>query len=126
MKNENVLGEILKQYRMDKRLSQGDLARILNMKQQQLARYENGAAVPREDTLRRMADCMNIPYLSLIDRMSTQDQIDTVIYGGSDQRTEFMIECITEKLRQLNYSGQVKAHDLVEMITKIPEYQIKG
>lgn len=44
---------------MEKHLSQGELAKILNINQTQLSRYERGISAPSLDILYKIEDALN-------------------------------------------------------------------
>ena len=55
-----TLGEIIKQARITKGLSQKELAALLGTTPQNLAQYENNRRRPKINTLRNIASAMNI------------------------------------------------------------------
>lgn len=117
------IGEILRDYRKEHKLQQKDLAEMLGMKQPQLAAYENGKKNPRVDTLKHIAAVMGITYEALLSKMSTEDQVDAVIFGGTDARIEFGTQIIMENIKKLNINGMQEAIHLIDLLTMIPEYQ---
>lgn len=54
------IGDRIRAYRANRRLSQKALAEILGMSPQQLGAYETGVRIPRPETLKVMAEKMNI------------------------------------------------------------------
>lgn len=54
------IGNKLKSYRLNKGITQKEFAEMLEMTQQQLGAYENGVRIPRPDTIKKIADKMNI------------------------------------------------------------------
>lgn len=55
-----TLGEIIKQARITKGLSQKELAALLGTTPQNLAQYENNRRRPKINTLRNIASAMNV------------------------------------------------------------------
>ena len=60
MKNESVkLGENLKRIRVDKGISQGDIARFLTVDKSFISNIENGKANPTLSTITKLAKALN-------------------------------------------------------------------
>ena len=60
-------GEKIKFFRKEKKLTQTDLAKTLNITQQTVAQYERARKVPKLDTVKKIANALNISYLELLD-----------------------------------------------------------
>ena len=72
-----TFGEKLKAIRLDRDMSQEDIAKILNTTKQSISRYETGVNSPRIDTVDFIADKLGIELSLLInDDYSTQDVLD--------------------------------------------------
>lgn len=118
-------GERIKQARKAAGLTQKELGDKLGITYQQIGQYENGKRKPKLETLQRIADALEIEMLSLltkeyitqtdITQRDFHDWIDTIGETKSDK--------INELFDDLNEEGQDKAIDLVELLTKIPEYR---
>jgi transcriptional regulator with XRE-family HTH domain len=50
---------MIRERRMEKHLSQGELAKLLNIKQTQLSRYERGISAPSLDILFNLEEILN-------------------------------------------------------------------
>ena len=69
-------GEKLKQLRIGKELTQGELAKILDVSKSNISKYESGSIEPNLDILIRMATYFDVPVdflLGLSENHSTQD-----------------------------------------------------
>ena len=61
MKDEAVrLGQNLKKIRTDKGMSQGDIARALNVSRGYVSNIENGKLNPTLSTITRLAEALNV------------------------------------------------------------------
>ena len=148
-----TVGDRIKESRKKNGLSQKELGQKLNISQQMIAQVENSSAMPKIDTLQKIADALNIPltyllygsiispdlevYLNTNDKESTLSELTNLQDHASDHMhriTKYAL-LLTElenkqKLAQLinlfdklNTDGKNKALDQLEMLTKIPEYQ---
>ncbi len=66
-----TFGEKLKQLRVNRDLSQEDLASILGTSKQVISRYESGQRSPKIDTATRYAELLDIPVCYLVDNSIT-------------------------------------------------------
>lgn len=55
-----IFGVNLKSIRMARGLSQGGLARIMGVNRASICQWETGAHIPRSDSLRALADSLNV------------------------------------------------------------------
>ena len=60
------LGERIYQYRMNKKLSQGDLAELLNVSRQSISKWENNTATPDLDKIVKMSEIFGVSLDELI------------------------------------------------------------
>ena len=118
-----------------------------------IAQLENSSAMPKIDTLQKIADALNIPltyllygsiispdlevYLNTNDKESTLSELTNLQDHASDHMhritkyalllTEFenkqKLAQLINLFDKLNTDGKNKALDQLEMLTKIPEYQ---
>lgn len=122
-------------------LTQKALGELCNMPDSQIRQYELGKVEPKIENIRRIASALQISISDLIAdwKNVSKDEImaDLSDYGGGFYGKEAPKETqekITErffgrkaeicrKIDLLNDSGQDKALEQVELLTKIPEYQ---
>ena len=55
-----TIGENIRKIRIDKGLTQRDLAAKLQITQQSIAQYENGKRIPKLSTVRKIANALNV------------------------------------------------------------------
>ena len=148
-----TVGDRIKESRKKNGLSQKELGQKLNISQQMIAQLENSSAMPKIDTLQKIADALNIPltyllygsiispdlevYLNTNDKESTLSEPTNLQDHASDHMhritkyalllTEFenkqKLAQLINLFDKLNTDGKNKALDQREMLTKIPEYQ---
>ena len=61
-----TVGDRIKESRKKNGLSQKELGQKLNISQQMIAQLENSSAMPKIDTLQKIADALNIPLTYLL------------------------------------------------------------
>ena len=134
------VGDKIREIRLSKGITQKQLSERLNTSQQNLAQYENGKRNPKIATLKKIADALNVELDELMGgimsfdtgeefkkawRERTQNQPAnncdslTVVYHNISEKDKKIISCFLK----LNTIGQEKAIELVDMLTKIPEYK---
>ncbi len=60
------IGEKIKKLRKEKGLTQKELAKRLGVTQQMIASYENGVRYPKMETIKKIADALNVDMFELI------------------------------------------------------------
>lgn len=68
IKNLTILSKNIKTFRLQKGLTQEQLANLLNGKKGLVSNYENGYSTPDIDTLIRLADIFNVSLDELVGR----------------------------------------------------------
>lgn len=118
-------GEKIKQARKEAGLTQKELGDKLGITYQQIGQYENGKRKPKLETLQRIADALEIEMLSLLTKeyITQTDITQKDFHDWIDTLGETKSDRINELFDNLNEEGQDKAIDLVELLTKIPEYR---
>lgn len=128
-----TIGETIKKIRIDKQISQKQLADKLGTSPQNLAQYESGKRKPKIETLHRIALALNVG----LDAFLTDEELHlfedmTKLYLNSDseiQELESLDERTSQenylmvKFRELNEKGQKKVTDYIDDLTQIPEYK---
>lgn len=61
-------GELIKKYRLLKKLTQKQLGDLCNMKDSAIRRYEANRAKPKIDTLKKIAEALDVEWVCLLDR----------------------------------------------------------
>lgn len=116
----------IKRIRLEKGLTQKQLAERCNMYESQIRKYETGKANPKNATLEKIAAALSVPVTSLYsDTSIVLQQIEQATLAAMDVlEKNYTKECnLLELYRNLNDKGQDKAMEQVELLTKIPEYR---
>ena len=134
------IGEKIREIRISKGMTQKELAAKLDTTQQNLAQYENGKRNPKLMTIQKIADALNVELDELMGGIMSFDTGEefkkawseraqnqpanncdslTVVYHNISEKDKKIISCFLK----LNTIGQEKAIELVDMLTKIPEYK---
>lgn len=149
------IGKIIKKYRKQANLTQKELGIKIGVSQQQIGMWENGKRIPKIDTLKKIADSLNVPLLNFTNqedilnytreartKLSYEDIFNLFVDMSEqplDEKYFDMMELqLYKKLydkpaystmlrlfKLLNDDGQKKALEQVELLTKIPEYRIE-
>ena len=88
------IGEVIKSYRSDRGLSQGDIERRTGLLRCYLSRVENGHTVPSLETLAKIAEAMEISLADFFPGTDTaQDRETRKVLGElSDEEIRFLAE----------------------------------
>jgi len=129
------IGENIKYLRKKAKLTQKELASLVGINEVTIRSYEAGKYEPKTDTLyklRKALDC-NINEL-LIKPFDLYDSIELTVddlenwmehysKGDAPENSWQRELTILEHFRKLNKSGELKAIEQVELLSKIPEYK---
>ena len=63
---DNKIGEFIKILRVEKKLSQGDLAELLNVTRQTVSKWETGVSLPSLDNIKEMSKIFEVEIEELI------------------------------------------------------------
>lgn len=135
-------GSKIKEIRQQKGLTQKQLSEKCGMYESQIRKYENGNANPKLETLKKIADALEVPLDDLLGydevfnnspvyrAFRRNNYLDSPLF--QDYKKHFLtngidwepidIEMI-KNFKLLNEIGQTKAIEQIEMLTKIPEYK---
>lgn len=142
---------MIKKYRTEKGLTQKRLGELCGIADSAIRRYEAGNANPKIETLQKIADALDVSIYDLDSNLSLakikclSPQLEKSIFKISDRLfgesyttrdalvqnllnepvklLEAEDEPILDLFHQLNNTGQDKALEQVELLTKIPEYK---
>ena len=121
-----TIGENIKKVRKTLGITQKELGSRLNMSQAAIGQYENNPNPPKLVTITKIAQALGVAVDILIDDWSQFNEQE------ESEQTEYLLQKLidskkSEKMDKLfsslNDSGQDKALEQVELLTKIPEYQ---
>lgn len=122
-----TIGDNIRKLRKEKKLTQKQLGELCGMYESQIRKYELGKANPKLDTIRKIASALGAYMNELIVDWSEYsiDELGQDFANGSDttNTSDSKEEQMRDLLFLLNESGQDKALEQVELLTKIPEYQ---
>src|SRR6266849_572080 len=92
------IGEVIKTYRSQRALSQGDIERRTGLLRCYLSRVENGHTVPSLETLAKIAEAMDISLSDLVPRTETP----------RDRETQNMLEYRSQD--EIRFLGEIKKY----------------
>ena len=108
-------GELIKQARKQRNMSQKELAEKLGVSASMIGQYENDLRNPKLETIQRIANALEVDPYSLMD-------FDTATAALEDRINNRAKHLLTA-FDQLNPEGQQKAVERVEELTEIPKYK---
>lgn len=128
-----TFGEKVKAIRIKQGFSQFQLGEKMNISQQAVAKYEHLTEQPKLATVRKLANALGVSVNDLTLNWSSyspneiwDDMEDNKSdYESIDPRDAANEERIMNYFHELNYAGQEKAIEQVELLTQIPSYQAK-
>lgn len=126
-----TIGEKIYKIRTELGMTQKEFADKIGASQSAVNFWENGKRQPRLKQVREMATALGMYAYQFIDDWGEFDSSEFFEeacdneshYENVNPRAEMNKQRLLEKYSMLNYIGQEKAIEQVEMLTKIPEYQ---
>lgn len=124
------IGSVIKKLRMEKGLTQKKMAELLDIPYSTYSNYENNNRTPDVDTLMHIAELLNVEVWDLFGVDENIARISNLDYSnkGDIMVTTALSDAAVKAMfyiQRLNKDGESKALELLEMLTKIPEYQKK-
>lgn len=101
-------GQKIKQLRKEKGLTQKDLGKLIGMSYQQIGQYENGKRKPKTETLRKIANALEVPISELDDSLSFDNML-LDLFAGSPKFDE-----IIDKKPSVSYALENKHRERLE------------
>ena len=132
----NTIGENIKKVRKQKHMTQRELAEALGMRDAAISQYENGIVTPPLETLKQLADVLQVPIAYLLSGSlypqtvyyddngivdvvpGVPEDVAQLVGLSSDNKAQLL-----EAFDKLNEEGQNKAVERVEELTEIPKYK---
>ena len=115
------VGEKLKELRADCHMTQDDIAELLNMSRTSFSKYENGAANPPLNVLRKLSAIYNVPIEYLI-----HDEITSIRLNNGKNETEPDVEDVlkgfsdlTREEKMLIMKLRLKGSDAIKKFDKL-------
>lgn len=113
-------GELIKEYRLSKKMSQKKLGEKLGVSQQQIAQYECGTRVPKLDTIVKIANALDIDINELLDI----DRLHPIDYTTAIFDYDYLrYHEIKSLYDQLNDLGKKEAIKRIDELTQIDKYK---
>ena len=145
------IGEDIKRIRIEKKMTQQELGQKLGgISQQQIGRWESNKANPKIETIQKIASALKVPVEDLLISYSSElakkglDAVNmnntaianiaaTGVLAEKEMRSALESngyvlpedKPLLQHYHELNETGQAKAIEQVELLTKIPEYRGK-
>ncbi|MCD8231455.1 MAG: helix-turn-helix transcriptional regulator [Clostridiales bacterium] len=110
-----MLSDTIKQERLNKGLTQSELAKKINVSQNAVHNWETGKRQPDLETLSKISKVLNIPVSKLVDVEVTQ--VELVDPNEDELRKE-----INDLTYSLKVKGLVKTRDYMNDLRFNPEY----
>lgn len=109
------IGATIKNFRTERKMSQGDIEKKTGLLRCYLSRVENGHTVPSLDTLAKIADAMNLPLASFFEDTNGKTTIEKRIPRVTEDTVRF--------LKQVNkYSVGLNDSDKKILLTMVKRF----
>ena len=138
-------GELIKQARIRRKMSQRELAEKLGVSASMIGQYESDLRNPKLDTLQRIANALDVPINTLTNgvhtieipmpeyamRMPTKEEISRMSPAEqeyyslrllADTMPELLVQELTKAYQELNKLGQVESVIRVRELTQCTKY----
>lgn len=112
-----MIGAKIRQQRKQKRISQEELAKKIGVKHSVISKYENNQIIPKFDTLRNIANALNISISSLVDIDET-DEISKDLFSSNDSLMDKIDLLLNDYSHQIKHYEQIGDTDKVEQLKK--------
>lgn len=127
--NNLTEGDLIKHARKSKGLTQKQLAEKTGLATVTIQQYERNLREPRLENIKKIALALNVPTDSLLGaiRIGVMSEFDRekMEYFNPGSISDSYVAKINILFKQLNISGQEKAIEQLELLSKIPEYTQK-
>jgi len=121
MNEKKTVGEKLRELRAFYKMTQDDIAEILGMSRTSFSKYENGAANPPLNMLRKFSAIYNVPIEYLI-----HDEISSITFndGGNDEEPDLETAIrgfsdLTRDEKMIIMKLRLKGTDALKMLEKL-------
>lgn len=113
-----AIGVRIAECRKDKGLTQKQLADRINVNRMTIARYEQGVSSPKDTTLEKIADALEVPrFWLLFDEQTAQAILD----HANNQANE-IVNRLNSTIQRLNTKGINKVIEYAELLATQAEY----
>lgn len=118
MCEDTQTGELIREYRKQRGLTQGELGERLGLTASTIMRYERGQRRVNIETLKRIAAALEVDPYSLMDFDTATEAVSDSIIEGDEYRAK-----IISGLDKLGTDGLKLVRELVEAIAGNPRYR---
>lgn len=109
--SKNIIGENIKRIRKDRKMTQEELANLLNKSTISVRKWESGDRTPRNELLANIANALSVSLADLYEGCNTNDyipnyikELDTKLDWKETQYEAKTLEVIENLLKHYNYS----------------------
>ena len=125
-----TVGENIKRIRKEKGLTQKQLGALCtpNISESTIRKYELGLLNPKIETQKKIAKALGIPVSLLSNDLEDMDNVECkeiFKLSPSEEFHNMRKKDLINAFNSLNNTGQLEAVKQVELLTKIPEYQLE-
>ena len=122
---EHTTGEILRQERIKKGLSQRQLAAIMGVSSAYISQCERDLRKPKKETLMKFAEALGSDVYSIIDFDTASSLLSNEI-NDLQRKYGCYIFDLLNVFQLLNDQGQLEALKRIEEMADLPKYQRDG
>lgn len=116
-----TVGERIKSVRLEKGMTQKQVAIFCGMADSAIRKYESGKVMPKLETLRRIAGALNVEWTDLVDSDTAATMTIKHIVGKLNALST-PIERVTRDMGQMTLEGQNKVANYAADI--LPRYRV--
>lgn len=108
-----TLGEKIKHIRKEKGLTQKELGdRLGGISQQQIGQWETGKANPKIETLKKIADALDMLLFEFLD----DDLFDAATAHASEDNTMYEVKLLTKKIKSIEENSKLNTEEKTKFI----------
>ncbi|WP_121639516.1 helix-turn-helix domain-containing protein [Virgibacillus sp. Bac330] len=123
-----MLGDRLKKLRKQKKITQEELGKKVNVTKVSISGYENGHRTPDTETLQKLADFFEVTTDYLLGRSDESNPHWNELTEKDEKDIAKRMEKIKEDLQNadgLNFSGEPISEEAVESLLEAMEYAVR-
>ena len=126
----SVIGQRIRLFREEARLSQVELAQRAKISREAVGNYENGRRVPPVNVAQKIADVLGMTVNDLLYPESLQVEapvdilgLDTEALARQLEKRSEVISDIVRNIDKMNDAGREKAREMVADLASVPKYR---
>ncbi len=120
------IGNNIRTARLQKGISQEELALAIGVTKSTISKYELGQREPRSEQLNTIAAALGVRYYDLLPAHTKREYNWGYVEGYNNEKIYQFTPCeaqLVMKFNKLNADGRQKAIERIEELTEIPKYQ---